>query len=193
MALLRSTVTLACGIAGALSLSQAPEFAQQYRQRLGGALEELARIVVEFDEDAAKNNLSRDDALATYAQSGEQFLKDRGERMKTTIVRMETLAAQARWFEALPPAAKPVALARGYDETLMAGLWRDFKPAVPLTLDGALWAGGGFLAASGLFMLVTMPFQRWRRRRQIRKEAKKLIVPPEQVRRAVRGSGSRSA
>ena len=47
------------------------------------------------------------EALATYAQSGEQFLKDRGERMKTTIVRMETLAAQARWFEALPSAPSP--------------------------------------------------------------------------------------
>jgi len=182
-------MTMAVGLAGALSLSQAPEFSQQYRQRLGGALEELAQIVVDFDADAAKSGLSRDDALKLYLTSAEQFFRDRGARMQTTIERMETLAAQARWFQALPPTARPLALARGYDEKLMAGLWKDFEPGLPLTPHGALWAGGGFGVAAGLFMLLTMPFQRWRRRRKLRKEAEKLIVPPEQVRRAVRGSG----
>jgi len=171
---LRSTVTLVAGIAGALSLSQAPEFSQQYRQRLGGAMEELARVVIDFDEDAAKNGLTRDEALDVYQKSNEQFLKDRGVRMAATIGRMETLAAQASWFEALPPMARPVALARGYDETLMAGMWRDFRPGVPLTVDGAIWAAGGFLAASGLFMLLSAPLTRWKRRREIRLEAERL-------------------
>ena len=55
MALLRNTMTMAFGLAGALTLSQAPEFAQQYRQRLGGALDELRRVVADFDADAAKS------------------------------------------------------------------------------------------------------------------------------------------
>ena len=38
MPLLRRGFVLAAGLAGALSASQAPEFAQQYRQRLGGAI-----------------------------------------------------------------------------------------------------------------------------------------------------------
>ncbi|MGB3501338.1 MAG: DUF2937 family protein [Mesorhizobium sp.] len=191
MPVLRNSVTVACGLAGALALSQAPEFAQQYRQRLGGALEELARVVSEFDEDAAANKLSRDEALATYSVSSEQFLKDRGERMKSTITRMETLAAQARWFETLPPVAKPVALARGYDGTLMAGLWRDYRPAAPLTLDGAVWAGAGFVAATSLFALLCWPFQAWSRNRRERRLAKhnaaRLNARRAPARRASRG------
>lgn len=189
MALLRSTVAMACGVAGALCFSQAPEFSQQYRQRLGGAMDELARVVVDFDADAAKNGLTRDEALATYQQSDQQFLKDRGVRMASTISRMELLSAQARWFETLPPMTRPVALARGYDEALMSGMWRDYKPGVPLTTDGAVWAGGGFLLAAGLFGLITMPFASWKRRRQIRKEAEALLAAQQKKLDAARKSG----
>lgn len=165
---------MACGVAGALAFSQAPEFSQQYRQRLGGALDELARVVVDFDADAAKNGLTREEALAAYQTSDQQFLRDRGVRMAGTISRMELLSSQARWYETLPPLVRPVALARGYDEALMTGMWRDYKPGVPLTTDGAVWAGAGFLAAAGLFGLLTMPFARWKRRREIRREAERL-------------------
>jgi hypothetical protein len=40
-----------------IAASQVPEFAQQYRQRLGGAIDELARVIGEFDSDAARMNL----------------------------------------------------------------------------------------------------------------------------------------
>ena len=43
---------------GALTASQLPEFTQQYRQRLGGAVDELLRVVADFDADAARNPLT---------------------------------------------------------------------------------------------------------------------------------------
>ncbi|MBB3444674.1 hypothetical protein FHT93_004547 [Rhizobium sp. BK379] len=45
-------VILAVGLAGGTLFSQAPEFAQQYRQRIGGAVDEL-RIIV----DDSRNRL----------------------------------------------------------------------------------------------------------------------------------------
>ncbi|MBR7518809.1 DUF2937 family protein, partial [Mycobacterium tuberculosis] len=39
------------------TLSQAPEFAQQYRQRLGGAVDELQTIIARFSADAARLGL----------------------------------------------------------------------------------------------------------------------------------------
>jgi hypothetical protein len=44
-------------IAGLIGL-QGPEFAQQYRQRADGALEELMRIVTGFDAEAAREGLT---------------------------------------------------------------------------------------------------------------------------------------
>jgi hypothetical protein len=187
MALLRSTMTMAIGLAGALGLSQAPEFAQQYRQRLGGALEELQRIVADFDADAAKSGLSRDEAVALHLGANETLFRDRGLRAKQTIERQEVLQSQATWFETLPPPARPLAIIRGYDEALMAGMWRDYEPGLPLTPHGAIWAGAGFVALAGLFMLVTAPFARWTRRRRLRRDMAAVSAPPEPARRAVRG------
>ncbi len=42
-----------------VAASQVPEFAQQYRQRLGGAVDELNRMLTEFDADAARLQMDR--------------------------------------------------------------------------------------------------------------------------------------
>ena len=52
-------LALAIAVLAELIGSQGPEFTQQYRQRLGGALEELNRIVAEFDAEAGRENLTR--------------------------------------------------------------------------------------------------------------------------------------
>lgn len=174
MPLLRNTMTMAFGLAGALSLSQAPEFAQQYRQRLGGALQELSQVVADFDADAASNGLTRAEALTLHLNSPEGLFRDRGTRMEQTVAREELLAAQAAWFASLPPAARPLAIARGYDAALLDGLWRDYEPGLPLTPHGALWAALGFGLLAGLSILVTMPYQRWRRRRRLAREMREM-------------------
>ncbi|NRB05388.1 MAG: DUF2937 family protein, partial [Rhodobacteraceae bacterium] len=47
--MLGRAIALAGGLAGGLSLSQFPEFSQQYLQRLGGAVDALAVVVTDFD------------------------------------------------------------------------------------------------------------------------------------------------
>jgi hypothetical protein len=81
---------LVVGIAaalGALFASQFPEFTQQYRQRLGGALQELHLVVEDFDATAARNNMSRDEAVQRLQRSGEAFVQDQGTHTSETIVR----------------------------------------------------------------------------------------------------------
>jgi len=67
-------LALAIAVLTGLIGSQGPEFGQQYRQRLGGALDELNRIVSEFDEEARGQDLTRAEALRVqslnFARSG---------------------------------------------------------------------------------------------------------------------------
>jgi hypothetical protein len=51
-------LALAIGLIVGLIGSQGPEFAQQYRQRIGGALDELKHIVAEFDAETARERLT---------------------------------------------------------------------------------------------------------------------------------------
>ncbi len=50
--MLARRLALAIALVAAFVGSQGPEFAQQYRQRLGGALDEVRRSVVQFDAEA---------------------------------------------------------------------------------------------------------------------------------------------
>ena len=56
-------LALAGGIAGAVALSQFPEFSQQYVQRLSGAVDELRAVTFAFDTAAKVGGLSREEAL----------------------------------------------------------------------------------------------------------------------------------
>ena len=51
------TMALAAALLGGVTTSQLPEFAQQYRQRLGGAIDALTQVVEEFRADAAAHGL----------------------------------------------------------------------------------------------------------------------------------------
>jgi Protein of unknown function (DUF2937) len=148
------TAIIAAGIAGGVVTSQAPEFAQQYRQRLGGALEELRAVVEDFDADAKNSALSRSEALSAYSASTDRFLRDRGLSVGRAISRYESLRRQAARFAEWPPAARPIALLGETDAQLAQGTWQDFKPALPVTITGGIWAAAGALLG-GLLALAT--------------------------------------
>ena len=61
---------LAVGLVFAALASQLPEYTQQYRQRLGGAIDELNATVETFDGQAAAQSLSRDQAIARLESAG---------------------------------------------------------------------------------------------------------------------------
>nr|WP_264319372.1 DUF2937 family protein [Rhizobium terrae] len=138
-------LTMALALMGGIFFSQAPEFAQQYRQRIGGALDELKILISEFDAQANHNGLDRQEALNIYSASSERFLRNRGEAMRRTFGRYEALAEQQRALTLAPPFTKPFVVMRNPDSTTFANAWRDFVPAVPVDFAGLVWA------ASGLF------------------------------------------
>ena len=89
--MLARRLALAIAVLAGLIGSQAPEFAQQYRQRLGGALEELNRIVSEFDTEVQRQNLSRAEALKRLEDNSDPLARERGEDMDKAIDRSERL------------------------------------------------------------------------------------------------------
>ncbi len=128
--------------------SQAPEFAQQYRQRLNGALDELSRIVARFDADAAAEGLDRDAALAAYEGVPSTFLQRRGESVRLDLARLESLSRHAAELERTAATWRPLVVAREADGALLRGTWGQYVPAVPFDMAGALYAGLGFLASA---------------------------------------------
>lgn len=143
-------IALGAAIFGGIVTSQAPELTQQYRQRIGGALDELRILVEAFDDQASKNALDREKALGIYAASTEPFLREQGATMRSAITRFETLKAQDEALASTAPILKPFVLLRDADSAVLGSTWRDFIPAVPVSVPGLTWAVIGF--AAGWFL-----------------------------------------
>ena len=139
---------LVAGLTGAAAFSQFPEYSQQYVQRLGGAVDELDRFVAEFDADAAKLNLSREEALTDLEQGGAMGAA-RAETLRGTLIRYDRLRADLAAVRSAGPFTRAYHAARFSDPEIARAAWADYKPAMPLTFEGAVFGGTGFLAGLG--------------------------------------------
>ena len=137
-------ITLAGGLAGAAGLSQFPEYSQQYMQRLGGAVDELSRFVAEFDADASAQGLSREAALVDLAKGGSMGAA-RADTVVGTIEREARLSADLKALQGAGPFTRAYEMRRFTDSEIAGRAMEAFKPAVPLTFEGGVFAGVGFL------------------------------------------------
>ena len=155
------------GLGLALVLSQFPEYAQQYTQRLGGAVDELRVITEDFDRAAAEGGLDRATALGRYEASNDDFLAGRGSSMTSTFQRYDQLRGTLARIQNADAIERLQSLPAYLDTDIGRRTLESYKPAVPVTMEGILYAGGGFilgyLVLSGLWRFVTLPFTRKRR------------------------------
>lgn len=155
---------LGLGLLGAATASQGPEFAQQYRQRLGGAIDELTRIVERFDADARANGESRETAIARLRQNPDDLAGRQGVAMQGNADRLARLAGHRAAMEAAGPFARVALMARDGDEDVMREAYRDFEPALPVTEEGLVCGALGFAAVWGGVLLLAGFVRSLRRR-----------------------------
>ena len=155
-------LAMAGGIAGGVGLSQFPEFSQQYLQRLAGQVDSLQMVVADFDRSATRNLMTRDQALAEM--TGTAFLEDRRADLTATFARFDRISANLADLRAASPLARLTMPQKLGDSETLAATYADFRPALPVTFDGLIAAGIGFvagwLASSGLMALLAWPFRR---------------------------------
>ena len=106
---------LAVAVLAGLIGSQGPEFAQQYRQRLGGALEELNRIIARFDAEVQAENLTPAEGVRRLEQNDDPLARQRGEDMAETIDRAKRLSNQLQALTSGGPLTRLYVLARDFD------------------------------------------------------------------------------
>ena len=165
--MLSRTLAFATGLLGAVAASQVPEFGQQYRQRLGGAIDELQSAMERFDADARASQLGRAEAIARLRGNPDDLARRRGVDAESSAARLQALERQRDRMRAAGPFGRIGAMVQDTDTLVMRGAFQSFEPAVPTTSEGAVAAGLGFLGGYGLVRLAAAPFRR-RRARGIR-------------------------
>ena len=160
---MRRSLGLVGGLVVGVALSQFPEYAQQYTQRLGGAVDELKAITTEFDAAATAAGLSHDQAIAHYESSPDSFVAGRGTSMVAAFTRYQSLSATLTQIRSADAWDRFRNLPSYFDSDVGRRTLDDFKPAIPVTQEGFLYAAFGlvlgYILASTLYSLVMLPFR----------------------------------
>jgi len=159
-------------VIGAVIFSQAPEFMQQYLQRLGGHLDEARRHLLQFQDAAAQSGLSLDRLIGQTSANADPAVAKLGGVMTDTVARVDTLAVAQAAIRDASLWTRPFVFLRHLDPAIARGTWDVFKPAVPTTTEGLLYAAIGMLVLLGIYHLgIKQPIARLRARPRARTQA----------------------
>ncbi len=132
-------------VVGAILFSQAPEFMQQYLQRLGGRLDEARLHVLQFQHTAAESGLTLERLIGQTTSNADPAVARLGGVMTDAISRVATLEqAQAAILHA-SLWTRPFVFLRNFDPAIARSTWSIFRPAVPTTAEGLVYAVLGML------------------------------------------------
>ncbi|MCX6936765.1 MAG: DUF2937 family protein [Verrucomicrobia bacterium] len=137
-------------VVGAVSLSQAPEFFQQYFQRLGGNLDEARLVLARYEAVARESGISLAQLVETTRAQSSAPVAKLGALIVEAQDRVETLAMAEQALRLASVWTRPFVFLAQHDAGITRGTWAVFKPAVPVTIEGAIYAGVGM----GLALLV---------------------------------------
>lgn len=127
------TLVVVLSLIVALISTQVPKYLQQYGQRLGGAIDELTRIVRNFDQDSHRSGYRRDDALALMKRNPERLVKDQVFRMEGNVVRLSRLNQQRETLSAGITVSAAFAMLNDYDDHIAQKTYENFAWGLQLS------------------------------------------------------------
>ena len=164
--LLRRFALFLALVAG-VAMTQLPEFVQQYRQRLGGAIDELAANVARFESDSAQQGLTQSGGIDRLRANPDRFVRQRGEQEQDNVLRLQTLREAQAQFRSEGQIAGLVTFATHYDARIARGAFDEFAPAVPTSPEAFVLGAIGFLFGGGVVTMTGHQVRRSRRRREL--------------------------
>jgi hypothetical protein len=148
-------VAFGMGLLGGVVASQGPEFGQQYRQRLGGAVDELRQVISRFERDAQTSGETRESAITRLRSNADNFVSRQGTAMQANVERLGRLETHRAAMLEAGPVSRIALMVRDGDTDIMEAVSRDFEPALPVTEEGILSTGIGFIAVWGSLLLLS--------------------------------------
>jgi hypothetical protein len=138
-------------VVGAVLFSQAPEFMQQYLQRLEGHLDEARLTLGKFKEAAAQSGMTLSQLVAGAGQNPDPSMQKVGGVIQGAAERVDQLSAADAALRGASLWTRPFVFAGHVDWGIAKATWAIYRPAVPTTAEGFLYAGLGIVLALTLY------------------------------------------
>jgi hypothetical protein len=140
-------------VVGAVLFSQFPEFMQQYLQRLEGHLDEARLVVDRFKDAAAQSGMSLDQLVAGAAQNPDPSMGKLGGVIQAAVARVDELRASDAALRGASIVARPFVFLTHMDRGIARATLAIYKPAVPTTAEGLIYAGLGIILILAIYHL----------------------------------------
>ena len=144
----------AFAVLGAFVFSQAPEFFQQYTQRLSGHVAELKHYVLEMEQMAALTGKALPQYLAKFLSSSDPDFASQGKLMEQMINRYQDLQVSLTSMQEANAFTRPFAFFAHFQPDIAGAACMDFKPALALTAEGISYAVVGLVAGYYFYALL---------------------------------------
>ena len=138
---------------GAVAFSQFPEFMQQYLQRLEGHLDEARLSLGRFKDAAAQSGMTLDQLISGASQNPDKSIGRLGDVVRDTIARADELAAADAALRAANLWTRPFVFLRHADWGIARATLSIFRPAVPTTAEGLIYACTGMIVVLAVYHL----------------------------------------
>ena len=152
---IKKAIYLTVAILGAVAMSQFPEFQQQYKQRMGGTLDELNRQVLALDGRAADAGLDRYDYIRRFLESPDAAVKSEGEHLSDMLGRQLRVRQAIDEMDNAKEVMLLITVLFHLDLPTAQATFDNYKPAIPITISGGFHALAGFVIG---YLLVGLLF-----------------------------------
>ena len=149
--MIRKSILLLLGLAGAVLLSQFPEFFQQYAQRVGGHVAELNHQVAELENRAALDGKDMAAYLRHLRDSEDGAARREGRHLHALVDRRARLTEAYEALATADPWWRAPEFLRHIDWPIAGATLETYRMAVPVTAESALYAATGFLIGSMIY------------------------------------------
>jgi len=153
-----------------VSMTQLPEFVAQYKQRLGGAIDELSAIVARFDRDSAAAGMSERAGIERLTSNPDAFVRRRGAQMADVSARLTRLRETQEALDRDGPVGRITTIVTHYDPGIASHAFETFQPAIPVSPESFVLGVLGFVFGGGFVHLAAHPLGRGKARRHRREE-----------------------
>lgn len=150
--MLRDLVLLLVVILGLVAGSQVPSFVDAYTQRLGGAADELGRVVAGYRAAAAGQDLSFEDYMTRHRGNTDPAIRATGGAIDWTVARLDTLEQARTALIQAGAWGRPGVAVLYADREILAAAYDEWRPGLAIE---PRWGGVGALLAWLLHMAVS--------------------------------------
>ena len=126
--------------------------------KLGGAIDELQKIVAEIRRRQRSQRAVRTEGIARLSGNSDELVRARGLQMSEIAQRLQRLSSANAAMAQAGSIGRLVALASDFDPMVARRAYESFEPAVPVTGEGFFFGGVGFVGGYALFRALAAPF-----------------------------------